>query len=149
MFSKGTFVLFWSLVDFANGSIPSAFPSFGRGSLSNGLKVGAGGGGGGGAKSISADSCGGAPSANGLKVAGSAGSAGVFWFSIESVFGSLSKGLKLDGGGGVSGSEAKGLKVGAGGGGAGGGGANTSFSSGDGGGATWSSKGLKVGTGFS
>ena len=46
------------------------------------------------------------------------------------------------GGGGAGGG-------GAGGGGAGGGGANTSFSSGDGGGATWSSKGLKVGTGFS
>ena len=114
MFSKGTFVLFWSLVVSANGSISSESSPFGSGSLSNGLKVGAGGGGGG-AKSMSADSCGGAPSANGLKVAGSEGSAGVFWFSIESAFGSLSKGLKPGGGGGVSGSEAKGSKVGAGG----------------------------------
>ncbi len=118
MFSKGTFVLFWSLVVSANGSMSSESPPFGRGSLSNGLKVGAGGGGGG-TKSMSADSCGGVPSANGLKVAGSEGSAGVFCFSIESAFGSLSKGLKPGGGGGVSGSEAKGSKVGAGGAGSG------------------------------
>ena len=118
MFSRGTFVLFWSLVVSANGSISSESSPFGRGSLSNGLKVGAGGGGGG-AKSMLADSCGGVPSANGLKEAGSEGSVGVFWFSIESAFGSLSKGLKLGGGGGVSGSEAKGSKGGAGGGGSG------------------------------
>ena len=118
MFSKGTFVLFWSLVVSENGSMPPESSPLVRGSLSNGLKVGAGGGGGG-TKSMSADSCGGAPSANGLKVAGSEGSAGVFWFSIESAFGSSLKGLKPGGGGGVSGSEAKGSKVGAGGAGSG------------------------------
>ena len=66
--------MFWSLVDSATGSISPESPPFGIEPLSNGLKD-----------------------------VGSEGLAGLFWFSAESAFDSLSNGLKAGAGGGGSG----------------------------------------------
>lgn len=167
-FSKGTLVLFCSLDDSVNGSIPPGASLGSRGSFSKGLKVGAGGGGGG-TNSTPDDSLGSTCSAKGLKPeesedSESAGGTEVLSFafcgSMGSATGSFSNGLKVGAGGGGggscwdgdAGSEAggvesspNGLKVGAAGGGGGscwGGDAGS-----EAGGAGSSSKGLKVGAG--